>query len=212
MKCAFVLRVTTGILAATLIWAPGCSRSPTPRFYTLHSLTDAGTEQPGGAVDSGVAVGLGPVVFPRYLDRPQIVTRVSPNEIEFAEFHRWAASLKDDFSSILARNLSNLLTTDRVAVYPWASKTAVDVQVKIDVIRFDGQLGESVVLETAWALLGEDRTKPLLSRGSVVSEKVDKTGYKGLVEAQSRAIAGLSREIARAIQDLPRNEPIPSSP
>jgi uncharacterized lipoprotein YmbA len=87
----------------------------------------------------------------------------------------------------------------------------VDVQVKIDVIRFDGRLGKNVVLETAWALFGEDSTKALFSKGSVVSEKVDKQGYEGLVEAQSRAAAGLSREIAAAIRALPRNEPPPSS-
>jgi uncharacterized lipoprotein YmbA len=177
----------------------------------LHSLTDPGTEAPGTTGDSGVAIGIGPIELPEYLNRPQIVTRVNPNEVEFAEFHRWAASLKDDFSSTLARNLSNLLATDRVAAYPWTSKTPVDVQVKIDVIRFDGRLGKSVVLETTWALFGEDRTKPLLSRGSVASEQVDKSGYEGLVEAQSRAIAGLSREIAGAIRALPRDEPIPSS-
>lgn len=211
MKCVPVLRLVAGILSASLILATGCSRSPTPRFYTLHSLTDPGTEKPGTTGDSGVAIGLGPIELPEYLNRPQIVTRVNPNEVEFAEFHRWAASLKDGFSSTLARNLSNLLATDRVAAYPWTSKTPVDVQVKIDVIRFDGLLGKSVVLETAWTLLGKDQTKPLLSRGSVVSEKVEQNGYEGLVQAQSRAIAGLSREIAEAIQDLPRDEPVPSS-
>jgi uncharacterized lipoprotein YmbA len=160
---------------------------------------------------SGVAIGLGPIELPKYLNRPQIVTRVSPNEVEFAEFHRWAASLNNDFSSTLAQNLSNLLATDRVAVYPWTSRTPVDVQVKIKVIRFDGQLGKSVVLETAWALFGKDTAKPLLSRGSTINEAVGAKGYKGLVEAQSRAIAGLSREIAQAVRSLPRDEPAPSS-
>jgi uncharacterized lipoprotein YmbA len=211
MKCAPVLRLVAGILCASLVLAAGCSRSPTPRFYTLHSLTDPGTEKRDTTDDSGIAIGVGPIELPEHLNRPQIVTRVNPNEVEFAEFHRWASSLKDGFSSTVARNLSNLLATDQVAVYPWTSKTPVDVQVKIDVIRFDGSPGKNVVLETAWALIGEHGTKPLMSRGSVVSEKVDKNGYEGLVDAQSRAIAGLSHEIARAIQALPRDEPAPSA-
>jgi uncharacterized lipoprotein YmbA len=177
----------------------------------LQSLVDPETEKQGTTGDSGVAIGLGPIELPEHLNRPQIVTRVNPNEVAFAEFHRWAASLKDDFSSTLARNLSNLLATDRVAVYPWTSKTPVHVQVKIDVIRFEGHLGKGVVLETTWALFRDGATKPVLSRGSVVSEKLDKSGYEGLVEAQSRAVAVLSREIARAIQALPRHEPVPSA-
>jgi len=211
MKYTPVLRLVAGILCTSLILAAGCSRSPTAKFYTLHSLTDAEMERPGTGIDHGVAIGLGPIELPAYLDRPQIVTRVSPNEVEFAEFHRWAASLKDDLSSKLARNLSILLATDRVAVYPWTSKTPVDVQVKIEVIRFDGRIGENVVLQTQWAIFGKDPAKTLVSRGSVVTEKVDKNGYEGLVQAQSRAIAGLSREIARAIQALPHKEPISSS-
>lgn len=209
MTYAPVLRLAARILCASFILAMGCSRTPTPRFYTLHALTDAGENEPGTRVDSGVAVGLGPITFPQYLDRPQIVTRVSPNEVTFAEFHRWAEPLRDDFSNNLARNLSILLPTDRVAVYPWKSRTPVDVQVKIDVIRFDGELGKRVVLEAAWVLFGKDVADPLLSRASVLSEKVDEKGYEGLVEAQSRAIAGLGREIAEAIRALPRNEPIP---
>ena len=211
MNVAPVPRVAAGILCASLVFLSGCARTPTAKFYTLRSLVDAETEGPGTPVDGGVTVGLGPIVFPSYLDRPQIVTRVSPNEVALAEFHRWASSLKDDFSNKLARNLSILLATDRVALYPWTSRTPIEVQVKIDVVRFDGQLGKHVVLEAAWAVFGEDPTSPLLSSGSTITETAGAKGYEGLVAAQSRAVAGLSREIAGAIRALPRREPIPSS-
>lgn len=208
MKVAPLLEVVTGILCGVLLFSAGCSRSPTTRFYTLHTLTDAGKERQGPTVESGIAVGVGPILLPEYLDRPQIVTRVSPHEVKFAEFHRWAEPLRSDFSSKLARNLSILLGTDRVALYPWTSTTPVDIQVKVDVIRFDGQLGREVVLETTWSLFGKDPAKPLLSRTSTLLEAADAAGYEGLVEAQSRTVAGLGREIAEAILGLPRQDSI----
>jgi len=71
---------------------------------------------------------VGPVELPEYLDRPQIMTCESRNELQFAEFDRWAGSLEKAFSRVLAVNLSILLSTDRVAVYPWKT-TPIDHQV-----------------------------------------------------------------------------------
>ncbi len=209
MKVAPLLRVVTGMLCAALLFAAGCCRSPVARFYMLNALTDAATERPDRAVENGIAVGLGPILLPEYLDRPQIVTRVSPNEVKFAELHRWAEPLKDDFSSHLARTLSILLGTDRVALYPWTNSTPVELQVKISVLRFDGQLGQDVVLKTTWAVFGEDPANPLVSREFTVREAVDAKGYEGLVEAHSRAVAGLGREIAEAVRRLSRQGSIP---
>jgi uncharacterized lipoprotein YmbA len=41
----------------------------------------------------GPAIGLGPITFPKYLDRRQIATRTGPYELEFVEFDRWAEAL-----------------------------------------------------------------------------------------------------------------------
>ena len=203
MKCAPVLRIAAAILCASLIFAAGCSRSPTARFYTLTTLTDPPADRQAAAAGHGIALGLGPIRLPDYLNRPQIVTRVSSNEVRFAELHRWAESLKNDFSSKLAQNLSILLPTNRVAVYPWTSTTPVDVQVAIDVMRFDGKPGRNVVLQATWSLFGKDPTKRLLSKESTIDESVDGNSYEALVAAQSRALASLSREIAAAIKHLP---------
>ena len=65
-------------------------------------------------ISKGLTIGVGPIRFPDYLDRPGIVTRSSGNTIEIAEFDLWAGSLKDDFMRILAENLSILLGTEKM--------------------------------------------------------------------------------------------------
>jgi uncharacterized protein len=201
MRKALLLPYLAGILCTCMITASaGCARSPIARFYTLSSLTDGGPEDRGPSAGGGVAVGLGPIDLPEYLDRPQIVTRVSPNEVEFAEFERWAEPLKDNLLRTIAGNLSLLLHTDRVALYPWRAATPVDCQVRIDVIRFDGQLGKSVVLETKWTVSGKAPARALRAGGSTLEEPVEGQSYEALVAAQSRALAGLSRLIAEAVK------------
>ena len=85
----------------------------------------------------GVALGIGPVALPDYLDRPEIVTRSSGNELSLADFDQWAGRLEDNFTRVLAENLSSILETDRVSLYPWKSSTPVDFQVTVEVSRFE---------------------------------------------------------------------------
>lgn len=161
----------------------------------------------GRPTEDGTAVGLGPIRLPEYLDRPQIVTRMSPNEVRFAEFERWAAPLAGSFSSALAENLSTLLGTDRIALHPWKATTSIDCRVEIEVSRFDGKPGDSVLLESRWIVFSEDRERVLSTKTSSIREPVSGKGYEALVAAQSRALAALGREIAEAIRSLPQDAP-----
>jgi uncharacterized lipoprotein YmbA len=207
MKKDLRIKLTAYVLCTLLLIIGACGRTQTAKFYTLNALTDP---QPGEqAVRSGeeAAVGLGPIRLPEYLDRPQIVTRAGPNEVRFADYHRWAGPLAGHVSSILAENLSNLLGSNRVALFPWKSTTPIDCRVEIDIGRFDGKPGGTVVLQSRWTVFPEDRKRVLASKSSSLSEPVNGNGYEALVAAQSRALAALGREIAEAIRSLPPETP-----
>ena len=207
MKRYLLIKLTACVLCPLLVVIGGCCRTQTAKFYTLNALTDASTERQAVPSEDGVAVGLGPIRLPEYLDRPQIVTRESPNEVRFAGFERWAAPLAGDFSSTLAQNLSTLLGTDRIALYPWRATTPIDCRVEIEVSRFDGKPGDSVLPESQWILFSKDRKQVLGTKTSSLSEPVNGNGYEALVAAQSRALAALGREIAEAIRSLPQDAP-----
>jgi uncharacterized lipoprotein YmbA len=207
MKKDLAIRLTACVLCPLLIVIGGCGRTQTARFYTLNALTDPSTERQAVASDQDIALGLGPIRLPEYLDRPQIVTRVSPNEVRFAEYHRWAGPLAGDLSNILAENLASLLGTDHIALYPWKSTTPIDCRVEIEVSRFDGKPGDTVLLQSQWIVFSKDRTNVLRTKTSSLSEPVDGSGYEALVAAHSRALAALAREIAEAVRSLPRDKP-----
>ena len=82
-----------GLMLLTLA---GCETSEQARLYTLSGLPfTAASASIQPASTSALAIGIGPVTLPFYLDRPQIVRRTSPNRLEIAEFDRWAEPLSN---------------------------------------------------------------------------------------------------------------------
>jgi uncharacterized lipoprotein YmbA len=170
----------------------------------LKGLAQPETPKNTAAVEEGLSIGVGPMGIPKYLDRPQIVTRAGGSKLELAEFDKWAGSLKDDISRVLAENLSVLLSTDRVVTFPWRGPGRIDYQVRGDIIRFDGELGKSASLIVRWMVLGGEQKTPLLMRKSSLTEPAEGGSYDALVLAQSRVLESLSKEIAEEIKALSR--------
>ena len=129
----------------------GCGGSPTPlEFYTLNSLSGMSQNAIPANAAQNIAIGIGPVKIPKILDRPQIVTRTGPNKIKVDEFHRWAGPLGTEIAQVLAENISLLLATDQVAVYPWEVDFKPQYRIALDIRYFEGQLGENVFLDVVW--------------------------------------------------------------
>jgi uncharacterized lipoprotein YmbA len=179
-----------------------CSSTPPVAYYTLNTLPEMQQEIPAAVMDDTLAIGVGPVEFPKFLDRPQIVTRKSQNQIQVSEFHRWAGSFPGNFSRVLAKNISILLPTDRVAVYPWGEQFSPTYRIKLDVEQFDGQVGERVVLEVTWMVTDQEGTNQLMVRRSLIEEPVSDKTYEALVVAESNGLATLSRTIVQEIRKL----------
>ena len=188
-----------------LLFVLGCASSPPTRFYTLSSLQEGGRGPRESPSDQGLVIVVGPIQFPEYLDRAEVVTRSSTNKITLSEFDLWAGSLAEDFNRTLAENLSVLLSTESVFVYPRLRPGLGKFQITLDVIRFDGSLGGDVSLIVRWAILEGKERKVVSLRKSVIIEPSGGKGYEGMVAADSRALEKLSREIAETIKTLPKS-------
>lgn len=198
-----VFQKTSLLVLLIAVLLAGCGGSPPPvEFYTLNSLS--GTTQRTNPADvyQNIAIGIGPVEIPEILDRPQIVTRTGPNKLKVDEFHRWAGPLGAGFAQVLAENISFLLATDRVAVYPWEVDFKPHYRIALDIRYFEGQLGENVVLDVVWRVSDQESQKVQAVKTSVIKEPLSAADYETLVAAKSQAIAQLSREIAQEIQKL----------
>ena len=195
-------RLALLIPAAFLMILGGCAHTDPARFYILHALSSPEPDKQVIATVRDVPIVIGPIELQEYLDRPQIVTRVSSNELKISEFHQWAESLKNNITRVLAENISILLSTEDVFVYPLKRSERIEYQVIMEVIRFDGTLGGHVVLDTHWAILTGDEGKMLFIKKSSYSRSTSGEDYQALVAAKSQTLADFSRDIAQAINSI----------
>jgi uncharacterized lipoprotein YmbA len=181
------------------------TQTPT-KFYVLHSLQSSGDEIPAMSELPDISIGVGPIRIPQYLERPQIVSRTSQNRLQLAQFDQWAEPIRINFSRVLAENLSILLATKRVSIFPWLKSTKIDFQIILEITRFDGVRGENALLRARWSIFGKDGKEMLLNNYSDYREPIATGDTEDLVAAQGRTVKHLSREIARALQALAGEE------
>ncbi len=144
--------------------------------------------------------GVGPVTAPAYLDRPQIVTRSSPNKLAVGEFDRWAEPFEALLARVLSENLSVLLNSDAVFTLPRRRLSEVDVQVELEIFRFDADPDGTVHLAGRWAVYTNGGKSLEAARKSSIRERIQGSGYEAVAIAMSRALETLSREIVQVLQ------------
>lgn len=183
----------------------GCASSPSSKFYRLNPLQNSTSITRDASPEQNLLIAIGPVRIPDYLDRPQIVTRAGENELKLSEFHRWAGSLENNVTRVIVDDISGLLPTDRFSVVPWApymvSQIPTSYRVEVFVNRFEGTLGDSVLLKAQWEVFNHDG-RLLLKRESLVREQIHGDSYDALVAAMSSALERLSRDIAGGIRSI----------
>ena len=193
-------KIVWGFLFMVFLLAACGGKTPPVKYYTLNTLPVMPQENSGAVLGEDIAVGVGPVDFPKFLDRPQIVTRKGQNRVEVSDFHRWAGSFPEDFSRVLAKNIATLLPTNRVEIYPWEDTFSPIYQVKLEVEQFDGNLGDRVLLKVTWWIA--DQENEVVVKNSLIEEPVSSEEYDGLVEAKSQALGTLSQAIVDQIRRL----------
>ena len=187
-----------------LVMVVGCSNSR-QRLYVLAPLEDTQSYETTASSEN-LTIGLGPIGVPDYLDRPQIVTRLSRNQLELAELDKWALPLKENISDVLAQNLSYLIPTDQVIPHPWGRSVTLDYQVTVNIIRFEATTDGRSELIAWWQVLGSDGKTVLMHKQSSFSETTKGTQHAAKVSAKNRALENLSREIAEGIKTLAEND------
>jgi uncharacterized lipoprotein YmbA len=190
-KIRLPLLLSMTVLCVCLV---GCARTQATRYYTLSPMEASPEGEPGR---SALAIGVGPVVVPEYMDRPQMMTMAGPNELGFSEFHRWAEPLEAMLTRTLKENLAVLLGTEHVSAYPWPGDFEPDVVVAVEILRFGPGPDGAVVLDARWLAGSVGDPGPV--QRTTVGISAGAGDYAAIAAAAGRAVADLSREIAASI-------------
>lgn len=199
MKRSFIsVGVTTGFCLCLLLLG-GCASSTPSRHYVLSPIAD---QSKASSEESCPSVGIGPIKLPEYVNRMQIVTRTSPNELTLSYSNLWAEPLADSVPRTLAENISRLICTKEILFFPWRPSKVPDVRVEVELLQLDGALGRNVTIEAWWRVIGRTDSKAGIIRNKTYNEPVAGQNYEALVQAHSSALAALSRDIAGALKEI----------
>jgi uncharacterized lipoprotein YmbA len=192
MAVAFAVSLVATAFGCGLLRSPSV---PPTTFYILSATSERGQIPTGRPL----TLGLGPVKLPPYLNRPEMVRRVAPNQLSFDEFNRWSEPLKDNVVRVLAADLDALLGLDRVIFYPWYSSTPMDYSVAVTVLRFEPQPDGNAVLDARWSI-GNGRGEQLASRDVHFEHPAGAPAQTAA--ALSAMLGDLATEIGTALRTL----------
>lgn len=164
------------------------------RFYTLNSLA------PSNNSNSNLSIGVGPIEIPQLINRPQIISRKNETEIIMSETHQWGGSHREELIQTISDNLSSILKTDNVEQYPWKLTFKPNYQIRINLIRLDGELGKSITLKARWRAIKNN--KEILVKVVVFEANIHGSSYSDYVKSESQVLKLLSMHIAKQLLQI----------
>ncbi len=192
--------ITLCALASLLLTA--CGSSPPVRYFSLSPSVSTVSEE----ADDAAALGLGPVRIPDYLDRSQMVTRDSGQEIRVDEFSRWAEPMSTAFHRIVSADVDNSVDGLVVVAFPLESniRGTMDYRLLGTVTRFDSDRSGRVILDIQWGILdtaSEERlVAPQRTRYEARAGSPDDPA--SIASAMNEALAEFSRDIASKMRTI----------
>ena len=180
--------------AATLALAlAGCSllqpAIDPSRFFVLNAVAQE------GETGSQLALGVGPLHLPSYLAVTEIQVRTSATELVRSPVDRWAEPLSDGILRVLAQDLSAVLGTRDVVLFPWYAEQQPELQVSVSIRRFEIDPEGGALLEARYEVTRLAGGGPGRLRDFAVRKAPSGPGTAASVAALSDALADLATDI-----------------
>lgn len=187
----------TAPVALLLLLAAACRTTQPSRFYLL----TPDDSSPSATAVQAASLGVGPINFPAYLDRSEIVVR-RDGELDLLSFERWAEPLPGHFLSVLVDNLAARTGSDRVYSFRWPGNVTFDLRLTGSVRRFDVDSSGQAVLSIQWRVVDADGAAVVETRRSRFTASSTAGDHTDMAAALSRTLAAFSDEVAAALAEL----------
>ena len=183
----------------------GCARSPTIEYYIL---TPAVANEPtpyGGNVN---LVAVVTPSIPRYIDRDEIVERLSGNKVFIHEYRRWAADLDMMLRDYLIDALNQQIGSVNFVSSDAKIARRAGAQWEGTFTRFDIYRAERIELELTWQLRATENAPARRHFEIRVSESLPNDSIESIIKVLNQSLGRVAAEVAQSIRAL--NEPAAS--
>lgn len=168
-----------------------CNTSPKVDNYILYSYQKSEIT----AVDANSpTVFLKSLIFPSYLDRPQMVVRKNKVNLEIQEFKRWAEPLKSSFLRAFKQGMRNQGV--KVSSKKQFRKESFDYQLSVEVVGFEVNMQQKASLTAKWVLLNSDNNQVIASNIEALEVEIIGDDFSAKISSQSQAVELLSARLA----------------
>ena len=201
MRGLYTRRLFLGLACICITACVGQRRNPW-RLFTLSALPRAEQTATNGSTGRvQLAIGVGPIHLPGYLDQDQIVNRISQNRFALSENDRWAEPLAHNVANVLAENLSMLLQTDDVTVHPWPGRQRPSHQLEIEVLRFETDTTGTAHLAARYFLRDVATGQTIATKEARLTATATDRSTEQSVATLSKALGDFSVGIANVIRE-----------
>ena len=192
-----ILKLFSVFFLACLLCA--CSiggKTRSSQFFILEEKID----EPQSNDLSDLRLGVGPIMIPGYIDRPQIVTKTETAEVQVEEFARWAEPLGEMFMRTLAQNIRELTNSQQIHSHPWPNLVELDYRVGGKVIKFENDPQGNALLIVHWGLIDENNSREVTNiTHSEYRARAKSTDYSAKVDALNDTLAQFARDIVNSL-------------
>ncbi|MBF0369076.1 MAG: membrane integrity-associated transporter subunit PqiC [Magnetococcales bacterium] len=173
------------------------------QYFVLNPAVDSLLEGVDYEKTKALAVELGPVEIPNYLNRPHVVTRQGESSLHFQDNYQWAGYLRENISRVLSRNLAQNLGISQVRILPGTRLPDADYRIEVDIETFEPDATGAVYLSVQWWVFELDDDVPSISKTTHLrSEALEVVSYPNMVNAMSHTLGLFSQELARGLVAL----------
>ncbi len=196
-RCLGMAAAVLSIAALSACELSALGRQPPTEIYVLSTFEDQGRTPAASSaiVPANPTIGVSTVGFPADLERKEIVTRATDNQLVVHQFHKWGSAPDEDFARTVAANLRVLVPTRRAVIPPFRSEMPLDYEVRITVERFERLADSTVVLDARWTLLKQPEGRALASPSAQIRIPNVGNDIPEVVAAMSQAVGQLSEQI-----------------
>jgi uncharacterized lipoprotein YmbA len=180
-------------------------------MLTSLSPAEDATDRSGGLGRAGreiadsrpISVGIGPIRFPGYLDRQEIMIRVEPNRFKILENERWAEPLDENFTRVLMQTCRyHFERTRSLSIHGLAIEKS-SYRVDVEVLRFESNSASQAQLTARWTITDVNNNEKAVADELRVVRQAKDDSVGAAIAALSETVADVSSEITDALMREP---------
>ncbi|MEP5764781.1 MAG: PqiC family protein [Halieaceae bacterium] len=182
------------LLLGVLTTLVACGSTPRSDYYMLSA------DARGAPGSGGPSIGVGPITIPDYLKAREMVLNRSAHKLKLADFDRWAEPLDSGIRRVLAVNLTALLNTQSVQIYPWRRDSVPEFSVRLAVVQLSVQNSEARFVGE-WSIHQPRGGESISQHITQLSTPMRDSDPESVAAAYSNLLLQLSEKIADTLAE-----------